>query len=61
MSDFGGYGAILKEAQEIAAEEKRTTPRACPNDGQPLEYHPGKGVLHCKFCGWTAPCSPQTE
>jgi hypothetical protein len=53
--------AILKEIRETAAEEARTGPQSCPNDGELLEYHPGKGVLHCKFCGWTAPGVAQTE
>jgi hypothetical protein len=45
--------AIEKEMRENALYWKTAPPQACPQDGQPLEYHPGKGVLHCKFCGFT--------
>lgn len=41
--------AILKEARETAADERRKPPVACPNDGEPLKYHPRKGLL---FCPW---------
>ena len=39
--------SILKEARERREEERREPPIACPIDGTPLLYHPGKGVLHC--------------
>ena len=45
-------GSIAKEARETAEAQKREPPLACPRDGEPLDYHPGKGVLHCKFCGF---------
>ena len=45
--------SILKEAQEEAARQRTEPPQACPQDGEPLGYHAGKGVLHCKFCGFT--------
>jgi len=44
--------AILKEGREEAERQRTEPPLACPNDGEPLEYHPGKGVLHCRFCGY---------
>ena len=44
--------AIAQEAREEALRQQTEPPVACPQDGEPLEYHPGKGVLHCRFCGW---------
>lgn len=40
-------GAILREARETAADERRKPPVACPYDGTPLKYHPRKGLLFC--------------
>jgi hypothetical protein len=42
---------ITREAASIRAAEQSRRPVACPNDGQPLESV--RGVLHCKFDGWT--------
>ena len=50
--------AIAQEAREEAQRQRTEPPQACPNDGEPLEYHPGKGVLHCKFCGWMTTGKP---
>ena len=49
--------SILKEAREEA--ERTEPPTACPRDGQPLEFHPGKGVLHCRFCGFETVGQPR--
>ncbi len=50
--------AITKEARQIAADERSRPPVACPSDGQALEYHQAKGLLHCRFCGFTVPGRP---
>jgi len=51
--------AILKEAREEAERQQCEPPLACPRDGEPLDYHPEKGVLHCKFCGFETVGQPQ--
>jgi hypothetical protein len=47
MSDWGGYRALMQEAREIAEEERKQPPQACPLDGTPLEFHPKKNVWFC--------------
>jgi len=39
--------AIKEEMRRTAQEERERDPVACPNCGQPLEYHAGKNMLHC--------------
>ena len=58
MGDYGSLKAIIEEAREIQREEAAKSPVACPYNGEPLEYHAGKGVLHCPFCGWQIPGRP---
>lgn len=43
---------IAREAAQLAEEERRRLPVACPNDGEPLSIGPG-GVLFCVYDGWT--------
>lgn len=43
---------IAREATDLAEAEQSQPPKACPNDGEPLETGPS-GVLHCSFDGWT--------
>ena len=39
--------AITEEMRRTAQEEREKDPAACPNCGEPLEYHAAKGTLHC--------------
>lgn len=41
--------SISKEARQLREDERRAGPVACPNDGEPLQYNPVRGIL---FCPW---------
>jgi len=45
--------SIKQEWAEIAqeAEQERSEPKACPNDGEPMLSGP-HGELYCPFDGW---------
>lgn len=49
----GWYGllSIIREGRQMVEEDRRATPVACPNDGEPLLEGPD-GVLFCRFDGW---------
>lgn len=47
MSDFGGFGAILKEAKALADEEKQHVSPACPVCGTILDVRPRDGMRNC--------------
>ncbi|GGQ83804.1 hypothetical protein [Streptomyces flaveolus] len=42
---------IVREAVDLAREERDRDPVACPNDGEPLEAGPD-GDLYCPWDGW---------
>jgi hypothetical protein len=42
---------IIREAAQLAREEREQDPVACPNDGEPLESGPD-GQPFCPFDGW---------
>ena len=48
--------AIQQEWDEIVqqAEEERSHPKACPNDGEPMREGP-HGELYCVFDGYQPP------
>lgn len=48
MSDYGGFGAIAREARALEREEraKARTPVDCPVCGEPLDVNP-RGVRNC--------------
>lgn len=45
-SDYGGYGAILKEAQQIEEEERAKPIVDCPVCGTPLDKN-ARGEVNC--------------
>lgn len=47
MGDWGGYGQIIKEAQELDRERRGKPPVACPLCDTPLEYNEKRGLLNC--------------
>jgi len=42
---------IAREAADLADDERRRAPEACPNDGEPLRRGPS-GELYCRFDGY---------
>ena len=46
MSDYGGFGAIVREAQQIEADERDRKESACPLCGEILERNRA-GVPAC--------------
>jgi len=40
--------SILKEAKQMAAEDKRQPPVACPICGEPIKQ--ARGIIYCPFC-----------
>lgn len=49
MADWGGLGAIVKEAQKLAEEERVEI--ACPKCGTPLDVNK-VGVRNCPMGHW---------
>lgn len=49
MSDYGGFGAIIKEAQAIADVERPIV--ACPRCGTRLDVNKN-GVKNCPLGHW---------
>lgn len=45
MSDYGGFGAIVKEAQKLAEMERVKPEVACPLCGSPLQF--ARGLANC--------------
>ena len=48
MSDFGGFGAIVKEAQGLAAAEREKPLVDCPVCGEPLQKN-ARGQVNCVY------------
>lgn len=46
MSDYGGFGAIVREAQTIAENPPKEV--ACPRCGELLKFNPA-GIGSCPF------------
>ena len=46
MSDYGGFGAIIREARENDANERDRKEVACPLCGKPLDENKD-GVTNC--------------
>lgn len=58
MRDYGGYGQIIKEARELAQEQRDKAPTACPLCGTPLEYNEKRGLLNCPMGCYRIPGRP---
>lgn len=50
-SGWYGYLDVLREASELAQQERDEEPQACPEDGEPL-VRGDNGALYCPFDGW---------
>jgi hypothetical protein len=46
MSDFGGLGSIIKEAQALAEAQHGRREVDCPRCGEPLQYN-REGIGNC--------------
>jgi len=53
MSMGDGLLQIIKDERQLQKEICAKSPVACPQCGEPFEYHETKGLLHCKVCGYT--------
>lgn len=42
---------IVREARDLARQDRQARPVACPNDGEPLKTGP-RGELYCPWDGW---------
>lgn len=49
---WGSWSAVRQFAADVARDERARRPRACPNDGEPLDED-RDGVLRCPWDGWT--------
>lgn len=54
MRDWGGYGAVLAEAQGLADAERARPLVDCPRCGTPLSRN-GDGELDCPLGHFSAP------
>lgn len=48
MSDYGGFGRIVKEARTLEEQFKQTPIEACPLCGTPVQKN-SRGQINCPF------------
>jgi len=51
---------IMRERNAVKSTLDAQPPRACPNDGEPLQSNPSGNGLYCPFDGWRYPEDAET-